>query len=96
MTLDPNQLKELEIAIADRIYIKVENWNLYLGDAGLALRLAIECEANLAQGVDLAAKKGLESVQVSFGGGKTKMPLASLIPSGQIFDLQEILDPYYR
>tara|TARA_Y100001968_G_scaffold70627_3_gene61801 strand:- start:1777 stop:2067 length:291 start_codon:yes stop_codon:yes gene_type:complete len=96
MSLDSTQLRELEIAIADRIYIQVENWHLYLGDAGLAVTLAIECNANLSQGPDIAARKGLESVQVGFGGGNTKLPLARLISPGQIFDLEEILDPYCR
>ena len=96
MTLDSSQLKELETSIADRIYIQVENWNLYLGDAGLALPLAIECKANLDQGVDVAARKALESVQVKLGGGNTRLPLSRLIAPGQIFDLEEILASYFR
>tara|TARA_Y100001968_G_scaffold303723_1_gene318133 strand:- start:417 stop:707 length:291 start_codon:yes stop_codon:yes gene_type:complete len=96
MTLDSSQLKELEISIADRIYIQIENWNLYLGDAGLAVPLAIECMANLDQGVDVAARKSLEAVQVRLGGGNTSLPLSRLIAPGQIFDLEEILDPFSR
>ena len=96
MTSNPIELREIEIAISDRIYIQVEKWNLYLGDAGLAMKLAIECHANISQGADVAVRKALESVQVGFGGGNTKLPLARLIPSGQIFDLEEILDPYCR
>ena len=96
MTLDTSQLKDLEISIADRIYIQVASWNLYLGDAGLAEALALECNANLDQGASVAARKALETVQVPLGGGSTRLPLARLIPSGQIFDLEEILDPYCR
>tara|TARA_Y100001968_G_C19446708_1_gene765790 strand:- start:4686 stop:4976 length:291 start_codon:yes stop_codon:yes gene_type:complete len=96
MSLDANQLKEIERSIADRMYIRIANWNLYLGDAGLAETLAIECQANLNQGADIAATKALEAVQVNIGGGKTKIPLARLVPSGQIFDLEEILGPYCR
>ena len=96
MAADPKELKDIEIAIADRIYIQVENWNLYLGDAGLAMKLAIECHSNILQGADVAARKALESVHVGFGGGNTKFPLARLIPPSQIFDLEEILDPYSR
>ena len=96
MILDASQLKELEISIADRIYIQVENWNLYLGDAGLAKDLAIECQANFEQGANVAARKGLEAIQVNLGGGATRLPLSRLIPSNQLFDLEEILEPYCR
>ncbi len=96
MGLVPGEIREIEIAIADRIYIQVANWHLYLGDAGLANQLAIECKANLDQGSEVAARKALESVQVKLGGGNTQLPLARLIPPGQIFDLEEILDPYSR
>ena len=96
MGLVQGEIREIEIAIADRIYIQVANWHLYLGDAGLANQLAIECKANLDQGSEVAARKALESVQVKLGGGNTQLPLARLIPPGQIFDLEEILDPYSR
>ena len=96
MSTNFNDLRELEISIADRIYIRVANWNLYLGDAGLAQALAIECKANLKQGADVAARKALEAVQVHLGGGETRLPLARLIPPALIFDLEEILAPYCR
>ncbi|KGG13104.1 MULTISPECIES: DUF3181 family protein [Prochlorococcus] len=96
MNLDLDQFRELESSISDRIYIQVEKWHLYLGDAGLAESLAIECKANLHQGASIAARKALEAVQVRMGGGKVKFPLARLVSSGQIFDLEEILDPYCR
>ena len=93
---DSSQLNELAISIADRIFIQVGKWNLYLGDAGLAKDLAIECQANLAQGSNVAAKKGLEAIQVEIGGGTTSLPLSRLVPSNQLFDLEEILEPYCR
>tara|TARA_Y100001968_G_scaffold151188_1_gene138349 strand:- start:2 stop:298 length:297 start_codon:yes stop_codon:yes gene_type:complete len=93
---ESSQIHELTISIADRIFIKIENWNLYLGDAGLARDLAIECKANLEEGANLAALKGLEAIQVKLGGGKTSLPLSKLIPSSQLFDLEEILEPYCR
>ena len=96
MTLEPVQLRDLQISIGDRLYIQVSSWHLYLGDAGLAETLAIECSANLDQGASIAARKGLEAVQVQIAGGSTRLPLSRLIPSGQIFDLEEILDPYCR
>ena len=96
MNLEPAELRDLQVAIGDRLYIQVASWNLYLGDAGLAETLAIECNANLDQGASVAARKALETVQVPLGGGSTRLPLARLIPSGQIFALEEILAPYCR
>ena len=94
--IDSSQINELAIAIADRLFIQVGNWNLYLGDAGLAKDLAIECQANFEQGANVAAKKALEEIHVKLGGGKTNLPLSRLIPSNQLFDLEEILEPYCR
>ena len=94
--IDSSQINDLAISIADRLFIQVGNWNLYLGDAGLAKELAIECQANFEQGSDVAAKKGLEAIQVKLGGGITSLPLSRLIPSNQLFDLEEILEPYCR
>ena len=91
---DSSQIRELTISIADRLFIQVGKWNLYLGDAGIAKDLAIECQANFEQGANVAARKGLEAIQVDLGGGKTKLPLSRLIPSNQLFDLEEILEPY--
>ena len=96
MTIDASDMRDLEISIADRIYIQIANWHLYLGDAGLAKILALECQANLSQGAGIAARKALEAVQVQLGGGSFRLPLARLIPPSQIFDLEEILEPYSR
>ncbi len=96
MTMKSDQLRELQASISDRIYIQVENWHLYLGDAGLSEALALECDSNLDKGASVAARQALEAVQVKLGGGNAKLPLARLISSGQIFDLEEILDPYCR
>ncbi len=91
-----SQIHELTISIADRLFIQVENWHLYLGDAGLAKDLAIECLAHLEQGANVAARKGIEAIQVKLGAGATDLPLSRLIPSHQLFDLEEILEPYCR
>ncbi len=96
MSIQADELIELKRAISDRIYIRVEKWNLYLGDAGLSEALAIECKANLEQGASIAARKALETVYVQLGGGNVKLPLIQLISSGQVFDLEEILDLYCR
>ena len=50
MTLAAADLEELSRTIADRLYVQVAGWHLYLGDAGLAQTLAIECAARLDQG----------------------------------------------
>ncbi|WP_320668339.1 DUF3181 family protein [Prochlorococcus sp. MIT 1307] len=96
MTFDQSHLRDIQIAIGDRLYIQVASWHLYLGDAGLAETLAIECLAHLDQGSNVAARKALETVQVPLAGGSMRLPLSRLIPSGQIFDLEDILDPYCR
>ena len=96
MTFEPAELQELQGSIADRLYMQIASWHLYLGDAGLAEALAIECNANLDQGPSIAARKALEAVKVQLAGGGTFLPLARLIPPAQIFDLEEILDPYCR
>ncbi len=96
MTLTPSELRELELSIADRLFLQIASWHLYLGDAGLAQTLALECNANLNQGASVAARKALESVQVQLAGGSMRLPLARLMPPGQIRDLEEILDPYCR
>ena len=93
---DSSQIRDLMIAIADRLFIQVGNWNLYLGDAGLAKELAIECQAYFQQGPNVAARKALEAIQVKLGGGNTRLPLSRLIPPNQFFDLEEILEPYCR
>ena len=95
-SLDSFHINELAISIGDRLFIQVGNWNLYLGDAGLAKDLAIECHANFQQGANVAAKKALDAIQVKLGGGTTSLPLSRLIPSNQLFDLEEILEPYCR
>ncbi|KGG26574.1 MULTISPECIES: DUF3181 family protein [unclassified Prochlorococcus] len=96
MTIDPADLKELQISLADRIYLQIASWHLYLGDAGLAENLAIECSVRLNEGANVAARQALESVQVPLGGGSTRLPLARLIPASQLRDLEEILEPYCR
>ncbi|KEF41825.1 MAG: hypothetical protein ER33_09250 [Cyanobium sp. CACIAM 14] len=94
MTLAASDLEELSRAIADRLYLQVAGWHLYLGDAGLAQTLAIECAARLDQGAAVCARQALEAVQVPIGGGATRLPLARLVPSGQLRDLEDVLQPF--
>ncbi|MEB3320631.1 MAG: DUF3181 family protein [Cyanobium sp.] len=96
MTLSASELRDLEVALADRLYLQVAGWHLYLGDAGLAQALAIECAARLGEGVTVCARQALEAVQVPIGGGITRLPLARLVPAGQLRDLEEVLEPFCR
>jgi hypothetical protein len=96
MSLSASELRELEVALADRLYLQIAGWHLYLGDAGLAQALAIECSARLDQGAGVAARQSLEAVQVPIGSGSTRLPLARLIPAGQLRDLEDVLEPFCR
>lgn len=96
MSLSAADLKDLEVALADRLYLQIAGWHLYLGDAGLAQALAIECAARLEAGTAVAARQALEAVQVPIGGGATRLPLARLVPAGQLRDLEEVLEPFCR
>ncbi len=86
------QISDLENLISEKIFIKIEKWNLYLGDAGLARDLAIECVSNFNKGCKEAAKLSLNKIKVKIGDGKETIPLNSLVTSSQISDLEEILD----
>jgi hypothetical protein len=96
MSLSANDLHTLEVSLADRLYLQIAGWHLYLGDAGLAQSLAIECAARLDQGSAVCARQALEAVQVPIGGGATRLPLARLVPAGQLRDLEEVLEPFCR
>jgi hypothetical protein len=94
MSLSAQDLDDLTRAIADRLYVQVASWHLYLGDAGLADTLACECAARLDQGASVCARQALEAVQVPIGGGGTRLPLARLVPPGQLRDLEDLLQPF--
>ena len=108
MILQNNQLKliffmdsqirisDLENIISEKVFIKIEKWNLYLGDAGLARNLAIECISNKDQGPLEAAKLSLEAINVKVGDGVNSIPLINLITSSQILELEEILESFFE
>lgn len=96
MSLPASELQDLEQALSDRLYIQINGWHLYLGDAKLARPLAIECSARIDQSAALAARKALEAVAVPVAGGASQLPLARLIPPAQLRDLEEILETYCR
>ena len=90
------QISDLENIISEKIFIKIEKWNLYLGDAGLSRNLAIECISNFNKGSQEAVKLSLNKINVKIGDGKNTIPLSSLVTSSQIVDLEEILDTFQK
>ena len=90
------QISDLENIIAEKIFIKIERWNLYLGDAGLARNLAIECISNKDQDASEAAKISLKAINVKVGDGVKNIPLINLVTSPQILELEEILESFFN
>ena len=86
------KISDLENIISEKIFIKIEKWNLYLGDAGLARKLALECINNFEKGSREAAKLSLDAIKVKVGDGNQTVILSKLITASQICDLEEILD----
>ena len=90
------RISDLENIISEKVFIKIEKWNLYLGDAGLARYLAIECISNKDQGTLEAAKISLKAINVKVGDGLNSIPLINLITSAQILELEEILESFFE
>ena len=90
------RISDLENIISEKVFIKIEKWNLYLGDAGLARNLAIECISNKNQGSLEAAKISLKAINVKVGDGVNSIPLINLIPSSQIQELEVILESFFE
>ena len=89
------RISDLENVISEKVFIKIEKWNLYLGDAGLARSLAIECISNKDQGPLEAAKLSLKAIKVKVGDGVNSIPLINLITNSQILELEEILESFF-
>ena len=94
MNSNNNSISDLENLIAEKICLKIERWNLYLGDAGLARKLAIECLSNISKGVRNAVDIALETVQVSIGDGSENIALSRFIIISQKKDLENILEDF--
>ena len=88
-------ISDPENVISEKVFIKIEKWNLYLGDAGLARSLAIECISNKDQGSLDAAKLSLKAINVKVGDGVNSIPLINLITNSQIRELEEILESFF-
>ena len=89
------RISDLENIISEKVFIKIEKWNLYLGDAGLARNLAIECISNKDQGSLEAAKISLKAINVKVGDGINSIQLIKLISNSQILELEEILERFF-
>ena len=89
------RISDLENIISEKVFIKIEKWNLYIGDAGLARNLAIECISNKDKGPLEAAKISLQAINVKIGDGVDSIPLIKLITSSQIFELEDILVSFF-
>ena len=59
------RISDLENIISEKVFIKIEKWNLYLGDAGLARHLAIECISN-NHNIDDIFKKNIKRIFHNF------------------------------
>ncbi len=90
------QISDLENIISEKVFIKIEKWNLYLGDAGLARNLAIECISNKNQVPLEAAKISLKAINVKVGDGFNSIPLINLITNSQILELEKILESFFE
>ena len=90
------RISDLENIISEKVFIKIEKWNLYLGDAGLSRLLAIECISNKDRGPLEAAKISLKAINVKVGDGINSVPLINLITSKQIIELEEILEGFFE
>ena len=89
-------ISDLENVISEKVFIKIEKWNLYLGDAGLSRSLAIECISNKDQGSLEAAKLSLKAINVKVGDGVNNISLINLITKSQILELEEILESFFK
>lgn len=92
------QLEQLAATIGDEVYIDVAKWHLYLKEAKLHTDLA-ERLAPLVmdQQIDEAAvTEILNQIPVKLGGGRTELPLGSLLPTHCILSLLDRLEEFGR
>ena len=94
MNVDASTISDLENLISERICLKIEKWNLYLGDAGLSRKLAVECISNMQLGSQVAAETSLKSIYITIGGGNENISLYKFIAKSQVKELEDILDEF--
>ncbi|MGC9528449.1 MAG: DUF3181 family protein [Limnospira sp.] len=91
-------IEKLAASIGENVYIDIAKWHLYLADAHLHLPVAEQLYPMLEDGdVEESQVAGvLQSLSIELGGGKTTLPLASLIPSAVVGDLMRVLEEFRR
>ena len=94
MNVNDSTISDLENLISERICLKIEKWNLFLGDIGLSRKLALECISNLQMGSQAAAETSLKSINISIGGGNENISLYKFIAKSQVKDLEDMLDEF--
>ncbi|KPQ39554.1 MAG: Protein of unknown function (DUF3181) [Phormidium sp. OSCR] len=98
MTASTSEIEKLAAEIADKIYLDIAKWHLYLGDARLHVPLAerfyplLESD-NLS---DTAVESVLREISVAVGGGRRELPLLDLLPMQGQRDLMDLLDAYQK
>jgi len=96
MSASTRQIETLAATIADKIYIDVAKWHLYLGDAKLHTPLAEAFFPDLEdRSIDEAKVEAvLRQTVVPLGGDRTTVPLRDLIPRAVQADLLELLENF--
>lgn len=98
MASTTREIETLAAEIADKIYIDVAKWHLYLGDAHLHVPLA-EKFYPLLENDDLSeanVQSVLQDTSVALGGGRKSLPLADLLPMQCQVQLMDLLEDYKR
>jgi len=93
MSGNTQQIEAIAAEIADKVYIDVAKWHLYLGDAKLHMTLAAAFFADLERGTltEDTVTQVLRQTRVSLGDGRCQMPLLDLIPIACQHDLFTLL-----
>ncbi|WP_017660290.1 DUF3181 family protein [Baaleninema simplex] len=92
------EIETLAAEIADKIYIDVAKWHLYLGDAHLHIPLA-ERFYPMLENDDLSdanVQTVLQNISVPLGGGRTEVSLLDLLPATCQSQLVELLEDYQK
>ncbi|MGC9506214.1 DUF3181 family protein [Baaleninema sp.] len=92
------EIETLAAEIADKIYIDVAKWHLYLGDAHLHIPLA-ERFYPMLENDDLSednVQAVLRDISVPLGGGRTQVPLSDLLPTSGQSQLVELLEDFQK
>ncbi|NMG57854.1 DUF3181 family protein [Geitlerinema sp. P-1104] len=98
MTASTREIEKLAAEIADKIYLDIAKWHLYLGDAHLHVPLAERFYPLLEEDrlTEAALEAVLQEISVPIGGGRRELPLQDLLPRAGQQDLMELLETYQK